>query len=355
MTQHSNLMAPPSTQALSRLPMLGPPLLLKGEDARAYNDLLARISGHLDPSDILEEIWVREIVDLSWENLRWRRDLARFLDAALPTVLEEIIRPLLQDQPAAPTRGKSFTAQIRAAGEALVAEQDLVRRWAQGDEEALKQVDDLLASVNLTMDHVAAKAAARELAKIEQFNRLIANTEWRRNATLREVERHRASLAQKLRREIGTIEEAEFKAIAVKPPGLNTGAANAAEAQAAMADVGACNATEPKVGESDAVTVDTEPQAAKAGASVAETDKVSTGDISPADITVAEDGPTEAMAVEDGPYVDGTFEDRSFDDDDGLPDDAVEDDMTGEDDTAVVRIVPVIPGMPLTGATGPAP
>jgi hypothetical protein len=56
-----------------------------------------------------------------------------------------------------------------------------------------------------------------ELDKLERFNRLIASAEWRRNATLREVERRRASFADKLRREVGKIEDAEFQTIEAEP------------------------------------------------------------------------------------------------------------------------------------------
>jgi hypothetical protein len=51
----------------------GPPPLLDGEDTGAYGDLLARVSAAIRPADILEEIWLRDFLDLAWEILRWRR------------------------------------------------------------------------------------------------------------------------------------------------------------------------------------------------------------------------------------------------------------------------------------------
>ena len=47
-----------------RLTLLGPPPLIEGEDAAAYGELLNRISAAVKPEDILEEIWVRDVVDL---------------------------------------------------------------------------------------------------------------------------------------------------------------------------------------------------------------------------------------------------------------------------------------------------
>ena len=54
--------------------------LIAGEDAAAYDDLSARMSRMLTPSDILEQIWVRDVVDLTWETLRLRRLKAQFSD-----------------------------------------------------------------------------------------------------------------------------------------------------------------------------------------------------------------------------------------------------------------------------------
>jgi hypothetical protein len=50
--------------------LFGPPPLLEGEETAAYDELLVRISGAVNPADIFEEIWVRDLVDLVWEALR---------------------------------------------------------------------------------------------------------------------------------------------------------------------------------------------------------------------------------------------------------------------------------------------
>ena len=222
MSQQSNPVAPSTSPSLSRLPFCGPPPLLKGENAADYDDLLARVSGHLKPSDIIEEIWVREFVDLTWENLRWRRSQARWLDAALPKVLEEIIQPLLHDQLSAASRGRSLTSRIQAAYEEQSEHSDqvhdLLRRWAQRDPAAIKQVDDLLASAKLSMDHLVAQIVVHEITNVERFNRLIASAEWRRNALLREIENRRAGFGRKLRHEVEQIEHAEIKAVERQPP-----------------------------------------------------------------------------------------------------------------------------------------
>jgi hypothetical protein len=66
-------LAASSSSKARGLRLFGPPPLLAGEDAAGYDELLARISSAVKPSDVIEEIWVRDIVDLSWEVFRWHR------------------------------------------------------------------------------------------------------------------------------------------------------------------------------------------------------------------------------------------------------------------------------------------
>jgi len=58
---------------VQRLAVFGPPLLLEGEDATAYDELLGRICAAVKPVDIIDEMFIADIVALEWEVLRWRR------------------------------------------------------------------------------------------------------------------------------------------------------------------------------------------------------------------------------------------------------------------------------------------
>ena len=53
-------------------------------------------------------------------------------------------------------------------------------------------------------------------AKIEQIDRLTALAESRRNAVLREIERHRSTFAQLLRDKVQDVQDAEFETIEPK-------------------------------------------------------------------------------------------------------------------------------------------
>lgn len=79
-----------------------------------------------------------------------------------------------------------------------------------------KKVKKLLASVGLTMDAVMARILAIKLEQIERIDRLIMSAEARRNAVLREVDRHRASVAQALRQAADNIEDTQFEEVGAK-------------------------------------------------------------------------------------------------------------------------------------------
>ena len=76
--------------------LFGPLLVLEGEDAAAYDALLERVAGAVDPADVLEEIWVRDVVDLAWDALRLRRLKASLMTAASHEGLESVLTPLLE-------------------------------------------------------------------------------------------------------------------------------------------------------------------------------------------------------------------------------------------------------------------
>jgi hypothetical protein len=103
----------------------GPPPLIEGEDAAAYNQLYARVSAAVKPKDVLEEIWVRDVVDLTWETLRMRRFKAKLLASATSAGLETI---------------------LHRVGNNWRQDRDLSRQWAVRDRQAIKQVDKRLAT-----------------------------------------------------------------------------------------------------------------------------------------------------------------------------------------------------------------
>lgn len=190
MTRTPSVDSPTTAIAPVAVVPFGPPALLEGEDAAAYDELLLQISSALKPADTLEEIWAHECVDLTWEVLRWRRLKAALLAAQAQRGLKRILRRLMDDPEMADR---------------------LAERWATRRPSAVSKVNRLLASAGLTMDAIQAETLTLQLDALERLDRMAATAELRRNAVLRELEHHRTSLASSLRRANEKVENIAYQ------------------------------------------------------------------------------------------------------------------------------------------------
>ena len=171
--------------------LLGPPPVITGEDPDAFVELLDRVRADAKPKGIIEHILVRDFVDLLWDSRRLRRLKASLLQAAAHEGLEKVLEPLVD----------SFDADT------------LVEKWARRRPSAIAKVDKVLAAAGLTLDAVMAATVALRLDDIARIERMIASKEGRMEAVLREIDRHRAVLAEALRGAAQDIEEAEVEEV----------------------------------------------------------------------------------------------------------------------------------------------
>jgi ribosomal protein L12E/L44/L45/RPP1/RPP2 len=167
---------------------LAQPVLLEGEDEAEYGRLLAQVTAAVRPTDVIEEFWIQDVVELMWEAMRLRRLKTNLLSASTVTGIDAVLFPAF----GSPKAG------------------DLAKAWYLRKEEALQAVDAFLAQVGLTMDSVIAQTLAKKLDDIERIDRLLANAEARRHVALREIDRHRAAVAARLRAAAEAIEDGEF-------------------------------------------------------------------------------------------------------------------------------------------------
>jgi hypothetical protein len=95
--------------------------------------------------------------------------------------------------------------------------EELVQEYVRGEPDAVTLIDDLLTRAGVNMDALTADALAEQFDPIEQIERQTTIAESRRNASLREIERHRAVLGAALRQSVQAIENDEFKVIETRP------------------------------------------------------------------------------------------------------------------------------------------
>jgi hypothetical protein len=199
---------------VSRDSIFGPPPLLDTEDSAAYDELLARVSGDVKPTDTIEELWVHDIVDITWDILRWRRIKISLVELEMPSALEVMLEPLMPYRPLKSEENLSWSESY--APEPPSREYKLAKKWASGDQTAIDRVNKLLSSANVTTAMVMANAFESNFDYIERIDHLITIAEGRRNAVLREIDRHRSAFAHALRDRVQVVEEAEFKVIESK-------------------------------------------------------------------------------------------------------------------------------------------
>lgn len=243
-----------------RLALFGPPPLLEGEDAAAYDELLSRICAAVKPVDIIDEMFIVDVVSLEWEVLRWRRlkssliracglealegffgknlvydlysehfadHLAKILRDNLPDQTEHYVQTLSQecarDEPGADDEVNEILARINLDVDNILdgarahKAKELVQEYVRREPDAVTLVHQLLTAGGVSMDALVVDALAEKLDYIERIDRLTTIAENRRNASLREFDRRRAVLGETLRRSVQEVEDAEFEVIETTP------------------------------------------------------------------------------------------------------------------------------------------
>lgn len=181
----------PKQQFVSNVLTLARALLLPGESEAEYSAFAERVISSVNPADVIEEILVRDVVDLTWEIQRLRLAKSGLLRVHA---------------------GKSVKPVLDAIGHSHpIARETLSQRWAAANESARKEVEMALAAAGLSIADVTAKTMEIKLDEFERLDRMLASAEARRNNALREIDRHREALGLAARRAVEEVEDAEFK------------------------------------------------------------------------------------------------------------------------------------------------
>jgi hypothetical protein len=236
-------------------------VFLAGEDDAAYHELLSRVRTAINPVDIIDEMFIADVVSLEWEVLRWRRLKSSLMQTRGLEALERFLNEHLDYDDHYRKYFEQDLAGIfqdnLAEGETKVDAQSLVHKCAENERDAVDKVNQILASINLDMDDILKSAQVRkaeELARdyvqrkpgaiklidkllagagssidaimadaltkkldnIERIDRLTTIAETRRNAMLHEIDRRRAVLGEALRRQVQEV-EGEFEVVEKMP------------------------------------------------------------------------------------------------------------------------------------------
>jgi len=169
---------------------LGPSPLLEGEDPAAYAGLLEEVRQQTDPKDVIEHIYVRDIVDLTWELMRARKIKVALLHKGQVRVVQQ------------------FASNGNWPGLDYAAK-ELVRFAIN---KKFSDAVSILKKHGITLQDITAQAFASERQTIQLIDQNMMHIEARRNFALREIERRRSSFARRLGNSLNVV-EAEYKEV----------------------------------------------------------------------------------------------------------------------------------------------
>jgi hypothetical protein len=160
------------------------PLIL-GEDEAAYDALMSTFTGALKPTDIIEELLVKDIVDLTWNIERFER----LKDSLLLVASKRVLTRVLQNAKCPETERPLDAEHIELK---LVC-------CLLGVEDSIEEVKDLLTDYGFDLNSIMAQALSDKLDDIERIDRSITTQAARRSKVFAELERRQELKARRLR------------------------------------------------------------------------------------------------------------------------------------------------------------
>jgi hypothetical protein len=160
------------------------PLLIT-ESVAQFDALYDELERDIAPRGFMEKIYARDIAELTWEIIRYRRAKAAIVNTAFRAGLAALLAQLMR-KPGDWKRKSDEKAQT------------LARAWFTS-EQAKTEVDRLLARFGLDQSAIEGEVIRKLAPELEMFERILASSEARRNKLLRAIEDYRVSFAQQVR------------------------------------------------------------------------------------------------------------------------------------------------------------
>lgn len=189
--------------------LLGPSWLIEGEDPRLYEELLGRVGAAVQPTDIIDWLLLKDVVALTWEIQRARRQRETLIRMGRLEAMEQIL-----DQ-AMPRQGGVLEDADREADISVLASE-----WLNGDPKATKNALTMLKRAGFSLNDVAAQSLNAQAYDLDRVDQQVQRHEARRDTILRQIERRREGLAQRVRRASEEVVDAEFVEAPMDAPPL---------------------------------------------------------------------------------------------------------------------------------------
>ena len=163
---------------------LGPYPIMEGEDPAAYAGLLAEVRRQAAPKDIIEEIYVRDIVDLTWELLRARKIKVALLHKGQVRAVQQFLN----------------------SGNRVQFDYEDKKNISAALAKGLSHAVSMLNKSGITVQEINAHAFSLEREALQLIDQNMVQVEARRNFTIREIEKRRSSLAERMASSLNEVE-----------------------------------------------------------------------------------------------------------------------------------------------------
>jgi hypothetical protein len=179
--------------------LLGPSWIVEGEDPALYEELLARVGAALRPADIVDWLLLKDVVALTWEIQRSRRQRDSLVRMARGEAMKGVLA----------TAVARWAALDKSGAHAET--QRVADNWLHGERGAAKRAQALLSKVGLCAEDVAAQSLYLRADHLDRLDRQAERHECRRDAILQQIARRRAGWARHVRRATEDVVDAQFE------------------------------------------------------------------------------------------------------------------------------------------------
>ena len=165
--------------------LLGPTPLLHGEDEAGYKAFYDNFRQQVGPHDLIDEIYIRDVVDQTWEIHRLRQIRIGIMRNGQKQAVRQYVDLIVSS---------SMTSEQR----------DVVQDKMKT---SLESALDCLQKFGVKLLDINARAFKNEDGALFNIDQNITRLEVRRNYTLREVERRKSAFAKQIIHVVKSIED----------------------------------------------------------------------------------------------------------------------------------------------------
>jgi hypothetical protein len=172
--------------------------LVGDETANNYINLFAAIVSSARPADSIDWLYVKDVVDLTWDIRRERAVKAATIELLQKQIVLDLLKTTSDDS-------SGMEAHLYRIFDA----DNEVRQWAI-DPTARKKIAERLAARGFAASEILARAFIKGASDIDGVDRRIANYEVRKMVILREIERRNERLSRSLKKASADVVDAEY-------------------------------------------------------------------------------------------------------------------------------------------------